>query len=345
MKILKILLYLALGLAALVLILGLFAKRDYVIERSVDIKAGKSLIAEQVGCFKNFEKWSPWQGLDPNQKTSVSEKDCAVGSFYTWAGNDAVGEGKLTITNQTPDEIDLELKFVTPWESKAESYFKFAENTDVTHTTWGVKMSMPFPWNAFAMFTDVDKAIGADYEKGLIKLKAHCEELAAHKKYNGYEVVEMDFPKRFYTGIRQVVAIPQLGIFFQKNMPHAGDAAFKAGAKMAGAPAGLFWSYDEKAQKSDVATAFPITGQEGLGKRIPVWELGGRKALTINYFGPYEKTGNAHMAMDEYMKEMRLQSVPPVIEEYLTDPGNEPDTAKWLTRVVYFAEPIVEKQQ
>jgi effector-binding domain-containing protein len=45
------------------------------------------------------------------------------------------------------------------------------------------------------------------------------------------------------------------------------------------------------------------------------------------------------MALDEYMAEKGLQYIPPVVEEYLTDPGQEPDTAKWLTKVIYFVEP------
>ncbi len=43
--------------------------------------------------------------------------------------------------------------------------------------------------------------------------------------------------------------------------------------------------------------------------------------------------------MDEYMEEKKLQSIPQVIEEYVTDPVQEPDTAKWLTRIIYFVEP------
>jgi hypothetical protein len=48
------------------------------------------------------------------------------------------------------------------------------------------------------------------------------------------------------------------------------------------------------------------------------------------------------MAMDEYMAERKLQQIPPILEEYLTDPTLEPDTSKWLTRIVYFVKPLEE---
>jgi effector-binding domain-containing protein len=43
---------------------------------------------------------------------------------------------------------------------------------------------------------------------------------------------------------------------------------------------------------------------------------------------------NAHGAMADYMKEKGLEhSV--VIEEYLSDPGSEKDSTKWLTNIFY----------
>jgi hypothetical protein len=62
----------------------------------------------------------------------------------------------------------------------------------------------------------------------------------------------------------------------------------------------------------------------------------------IEYLGDYAKTGEAHSAMDEYMAEKKLQSIPPVMEEYVTDPVEEPDTAKWLTRILYFVTAKVD---
>lgn len=42
--------------------------------------------------------------------------------------------------------------------------------------------------------------------------------------------------------------------------------------------------------------------------------------------------------MDAYMRENKLEQLTPVIEEYVTDSGSEPDSTKWLTKVVYFVK-------
>lgn len=94
MKILKILLYTLLGLGALWAILGLFAKKDYHIERSIEIDAPMELVYEHVRYFKNFESWSPWAKLDPAMKTSITGDDGTIGATYKWAGNDDVGIGQ-----------------------------------------------------------------------------------------------------------------------------------------------------------------------------------------------------------------------------------------------------------
>ncbi len=178
MKFLKILLYIALGIAGLVVVLGLFAKKEYHVERSMEINAPKQLVYDYVRHFKNFDAWSPWMALDPQQKTTVSGTDGAVGAKHSWNGNDNVGEGSQTITAMTPTRIDCKTEFIRPFESTSPTAFIFEEKGDMTKIHWTFDMKAPFPLNGFMMFTDVDKALGKDYEMGLENLKRITEELA-----------------------------------------------------------------------------------------------------------------------------------------------------------------------
>ncbi|MFN0016238.1 MAG: SRPBCC family protein [Saprospiraceae bacterium] len=343
MKILKFLLYLILGLGLLWVALGVFGKKDYHIERSLEIDAPKDVVYEQVRLFKNFSSWSPWAPLDPKMKTSIEGTDGTVGAVYKWSGNDDVGTGQETITALAPDRIDFEVKFIEPFESTSPSYLLFAENGKKTKVTWAFDMHIAFPWNGLAMFTDMDAGVGKDYEKGLENLKKVCEAIA-HKKYRGYEVAVEDIPQRFYVGVRKTVPFQDMQTFFETTFGNAMASVEKNGATLSGAPAGLFWSYNEQAGSADMAAAMPVAADGKFGGGMSVFPIGGSQALVISYYGSYEKTGEAHYAMDEYMAEKNLQSIPPVIEEYITDPGKEPDTSKWLTRVVYFTEPK-QKQQ
>jgi effector-binding domain-containing protein len=336
MKALKFVLYAAVGLAALWLILCVFAKKSYRIERSQEIETPLAVPYGQVRLFKNLPNWSPWQQLDPKMTTSIEGSDGEVGAVYRWAGNDKAGKGTQTIKSITTTRLELDVDYGF---GPSPVVFDFEEKDDKTNVRWTMDIRPPFLLRAGGLFTDFDAFIGKDFEVGLQNLKKYCETLVAPKKYRGYEVAEIDFPTTYYAGVRQVVLVNDMQQFFADNFAKAAQEAGKAGAKIQGHPCGFFWSYDTVAMKADMAAAMPMDKQVKLGNGVQTITAEGKKALVINYLGDYAKSEDAHWAMAEYLTANRLQEVPPAIEEYVTDPTEEPDTAKWLTRVIYFAVP------
>ncbi|MBK8192876.1 MAG: SRPBCC family protein [Lewinellaceae bacterium] len=191
MKALKFLLYAVLGLLALWMLLGLFARKNYHIERSTEIDAPIELVHEQVSFFKNFKHWSPWHVYDPNIQTNIEGTDGSPGAIYTWSGNDKVGKGNQVLKSVTPTRVDLDVSY-NSWGA-SPAFFQLEEKGKKTNITWAMDMHVPFPWNAFAMLTDVNAFVGKDFENGLVNLKKVCEDIA-HKIYRGHEVFEADLP-------------------------------------------------------------------------------------------------------------------------------------------------------
>lgn len=103
---------------------------------------------------------------------------------------------------------------------------------------------------------------------------------------------------------------------------------------MLSAPSAIYFTFDEKAMQTECAAVFSIKDNN---KKMEDWErfqVPASKVLLIEYYGAYDKSANAHYAMDAYMKGKGLtQSF--VIEEYVTDPMMEKDTSKWLTNIFY----------
>ncbi len=340
MKLLKTLLYIGLALVLLILGLGFFAKRNYHIERNLEIRAPKTLVHEQVRLFKNFKVWSPWNELDPNMQSSIMGTDGEPGAVYQWSGNDDVGAGSQTIRKVTPDRIDLDLAFTEPFESKSPVFFHLEEKGANTKVSWGFDVHFPFPINVWAMFTNVDKALGKDYERGLVNLQKVCNSIL-HPKYNGYEVFLADLPVKYYVGIRKTIDTTDLTDFYMATLPKTMVAVEKNGGHLDGYPSGLFWNWGHNGQ-ADVAAALPTSQEMKYGDSLMVFKIGGDTARIINYYGPYSGTVEAHIAMEEYMQKKNLTSSLPVIEEYVTDPTVEKDTAKWLTKIIYFIAPQEE---
>ncbi|MCB0527407.1 MAG: SRPBCC family protein [Saprospiraceae bacterium] len=339
MKALKYILFTILGLLAFWMILGLFARHDYRIERTAEIDAPIAIVHEQVANFKNFKNWSPWHVYDPNMNTTIEGTDGAPGAKYSWSGNEKVGKGWQVLKAVTPDRVDFEVQY-NEWSTSPAS-FKLEEIGDRTKVTWTLDMHVPFPWNAFAMLTDVNAFVGKDFDNGLINLGLVCEAIA-HKKYRGYEVMEEDIPERRFIGIRRVVGFEDISGFFADNLPGIMEYFQGENLTPAGPPVGLFWSYDEEAGNSDMAAAIPVEEEKVPDGALEVFTVGGKKALAIDYYGDYAKTAEAHFAMDDCMADMKVRNIPPVIEEYVTDPAAEPDTAKWHTRIIYFIEPVID---
>jgi len=96
MKILKKVLLVALVLVAITAIIGWLMPGTAKLERTLVMKGSADAIYEQVNTLKNWEKWSPWFKMDPNQKLTYSELASGPGAYYSWKG-EKTGEGTITI--------------------------------------------------------------------------------------------------------------------------------------------------------------------------------------------------------------------------------------------------------
>ncbi|MEM9034140.1 MAG: AraC family transcriptional regulator [Actinomycetota bacterium] len=67
------------------------------------------------------------------------------------------------------------------------------------------------------------------------------------------------------------------------------------------------------------------------------WLHGGTVAVT-QHRGPYEQLGDAHAALDRWIDANGAKSVGAPWESYITDPGDVPDPADWLTDVFWPVE-------
>lgn len=342
MKALKYILIVLLVLVAIFLILALIAPKDTKVERSVVIKAPKELIMEHVANYKNFALWSPWQDYDPNMKTTFEGEDGTVGSKMMWEGNDSVGTGMQEITAISENRVEQLVTFIKPWESKANAYFDFAPEAEGIKVTWGFTSSTPFPMNIMNLFFDIDEYVGKDYEKGLNKLKEVCESKASMPKlYRGYSINETEMANKTYVGIRKEVAFADMKAYFAEAYQTIGAGLGAAGLsdKIAGPPCAIYYKWDVEGGKADLMACFPVAGEIDMAKLKGMsMQNAGGKALTIAYMGNYDNMEQAHYGMDDYMKEKSMELNEVVLEEYVTDPGNEPDTAKWLTNIYYFVK-------
>ena len=169
----KLVIALAVVLAAVLALVGFVATRPdtYKVERSLTVHAPPEVVFGQVVDFHKWEGWSPWAKLDPNMKTTHEGEAGAVGSSYLWQGNKKVGRGKMTLAEANPPGLlKIKLEFLEPFPSTSETVFTFKPVENGTNATWTMNGEHNFVGKAAALVMDMDKMIGADFEKGLAQL-------------------------------------------------------------------------------------------------------------------------------------------------------------------------------
>jgi hypothetical protein len=167
------------GLAVVVaLFLGLVATRPskFRIERSLTMPASPHVVFGRVNDFHAWAHWSPWEKLDPNLKRAYSGPQSGKGAVYEWVGNDDVGEGRMTIVDSTPpSKVGIKLEFLKPWQATNNTTFSFVPEGGGTKVTWAMEGENNFMMKAVTLFMDMDKMVGADFERGLANLKSDTE--------------------------------------------------------------------------------------------------------------------------------------------------------------------------
>ena len=176
-----------LGFVALVvvfLIVVAMQPNEYRVARTAAVAAPPDRVFAQVNDFHNWEAWSPWAKLDPNAKATFEGPRSGEGAVFIWAGNDEVGEGRMTVTQSRPNDlIRIKLDFVKPMEGTSDVEFTFKPQGDqtnattnvTTNVTWAMSGRHTFISKAICLFMNQDKMLGGYFEKGLASLKTVVE--------------------------------------------------------------------------------------------------------------------------------------------------------------------------
>jgi hypothetical protein len=178
-KLLSILKKILIGFVAILAIFSIVVALqppDFAISRSASMATLPAAAFAQVNDFRRWEEWSPWAKIDPAMKVTYDGPASGTGAIYHWVGNDQVGEGRMTIVDSRPGElVRIKLEFLKPFAATNQADFTFKGDAAQTTVTWSMSGKKNFIQKAFCLFMDMDKMVGADFEKGLAQMKTAAE--------------------------------------------------------------------------------------------------------------------------------------------------------------------------
>lgn len=165
------------GLIALVLVIALFSKKGYTVQREIVINRPKQEVFNYIRLLKNQDHFSKWVMTDPNMKKEFRGTDGLVGFVYAWDGNKKAGKGEQEIMEITEGErLDVEIRFIKPFEGIAQVVFittAIAEHQ--TKLSWSMTSAMKYPMNIMLLILNMENMLGKDLELSLSNLKTILE--------------------------------------------------------------------------------------------------------------------------------------------------------------------------
>lgn len=171
------------GAAALVVLFILIVAArpaDFMVSRSMSMRAPPSALFPLVNDLRNWKGWSPWAMLDPNQQVTISDPSSGTGASHSWNGNKNVGEGKLTIVDSQPEKrVGIKLEFLRPFKCNNDVEFTFDKVEDETVVTWTMTGRNGLMGKLIGLFMNMDKMCGGQFEEGLTGIRHIAESSAA----------------------------------------------------------------------------------------------------------------------------------------------------------------------
>jgi uncharacterized protein YndB with AHSA1/START domain len=144
---------------------------SFRVEREAHVDAPPEIVFGLINDFHQWEKWSPYDKLDPNMKKSFDGPEAGPGASYAWEGNDKARQGRMTILDSKPVEsVSIKLEFIKPFVATNQTTFELVPTEYGTKVAWMMEGQNSFTGKAFSVFKGMEEVLGKDFERGLFNL-------------------------------------------------------------------------------------------------------------------------------------------------------------------------------
>lgn len=330
MKALKIIGIIIAVLAVVVFVTIQLLPDEAHISRSITIDASPGEVYREVVSFKNFTAWSPWSAKDTATVYTAEGPAQGVGTKLSWKSeSDQVGSGSMKIIEVEPGAlVKTEMKF-EGFDSTPNASYIIEEVDGGTKVTWTYdEMGISGIGRVFGLMMDM--FLGPDYEQGLKNLKARIE--SAPEASTDISVVFVE--PYDYLGVSFTTDMSMIATKMAQSYGTLMSYMGKEGIEMSGKPIAVctLWSEEQVAFTCGIPVSVPTSD---LAEGVVRESIPAGLAVKSVYMGDYNDSGVAHEEIEAYVNYAGYEFAGPPWEEYVTDPMEEKDTAKWVTNVYY----------
>lgn len=327
MRILKLIGAVLIVLIALFVAIGFLLPRDVHVERSTAIEAPPATVFAIVNGFGQFNRWSPWAQIDPeNTRYRYSGPDHGVGARMEWQSeNPDVGSGSQEIVASEPHaKVVSRLDFGEMGTATA-TFLIEETGPGASRVTWQFDTRMEGileRWMGLLM----DGWIGADYEKGLANLKSLAESLpAADFSTLDAELVQHEPVDIAYiegrTGTEDAAIEAALGEAFGKLTGFFAQHDLE----MAGAPLAITHEWNEETGTWVYAAALPVPRTDleiAADSPVRLGQTPAGRMLRVIHTGPYADMEQTYEKIEAWLAAHGYRWAGSSYEQYMNDPAD-----------------------
>ena len=318
---------------AVLLITAYLLPSKVKVERSTDINNDAAIVFNQVNNLPAWETWGPWFAIEPEMGSTYSDTVEGINARHCWdSENPEVGKGCLTIIGSEPHSL---IKTQLDFDGQNPGYgiWTFNETEGVTSVSWAMEMDMGMNPLGRVMGLFMDGMVGPNFEDGLSKLKEICEAMPKPKEYP-IIIEAMEIESQPIYSIKDSASTFDLGAKFGALFGEIGAHIAATNAEIVGQPITIWHKYDPgNVHIFEAAIPVAVTG-DGAGRVVANAIKEGTVVRGI-HLGSYDDAAASYEAMDEYLIDNGYTETGPPWEQYISDPGNEPDTSKWVTHIYF----------
>ncbi len=325
MKFIKYFLLLLISLVVLFIIYAATIPSSYDVSRSKIIKAPINHVFNTINDLKTWESWGPWHEEDTTIVVTYGEKTVGLGASSNWTSKE--GPGKMETIAVTKNK-SINQKITIGNSEPGDIYWYFEEVADGTKVTWGMKAdNNPFIFKIFAALSGGwDSMFGPMEKKGLNNLeKVILKNTPKPLKFILSQVTTKELAEKTFIGYLHKTKInhEEMTNLFMQDMPKAGEYAISKDLKESDFTLGtVYTKYDETNNETEFYIGLLLNKPIEPATGMKTINLPAGNSVVISKFGNYgDGDYEAHLKIDNYIKDNKLTQKWPIWELYVNDPA------------------------
>ena len=165
-------------LIVLFMVLALFARNDFTVQRTIIINKPRQDVFEFIRFLENHRAFSKWTTKESIKVKPGTGTDGYPGFVLAWDNfKEKAGVAELEIKKITTGSgINIEHRYIRPLKGLAISYMTVDDSPgNQTELKWVYSGVSAYPINLLTSILNMDNIVGRDLENCLTKLKTQLE--------------------------------------------------------------------------------------------------------------------------------------------------------------------------